>query len=160
MANDHFDVDSKFAIEASRPVSDMKIAREIGEVFTHMLEDGRSVIDPATTIWTAEAAEELRTRIGDNPIVGKDQGQWEKLDRQLQGASREVVLLAAELVFLREHAIRSARPETRKAHVDRVLAHLDTPLAIPAPMSTWLGRQPGPQGSNRVPGTTGHCGDT
>lgn len=59
----------------------MEIAREIGEVFTHILGDGRSVIDPATTIWTAEAAEDLRARIGDHPIVGKDQGQWEKLDR-------------------------------------------------------------------------------
>lgn len=143
MANDHFDVDSKFALESSRPVPDMEIARAIGVVFTHMLGDGRSVIDPATTIWTAETAEELRARIGDNPIVGKDQGQWEKLDRQLQGASREVLLLAAELVFLREHAIRSARPETRRAHVDRVLTHLDSPLAIPAPMSTWLARPAG-----------------
>ncbi|XKH54423.1 AAA family ATPase [Citricoccus nitrophenolicus] len=146
MANNHFDIDAGAASTESRPAPDMAIAREVGEVFTHMLGDGRSVIDPATLIWTTEAAEELRARIGDNPIVGKDQGQWAKLDRQLQGASREVVLLAAELVFLREHALRSARPETRKAHVDRVLAHLDSPLPIPEPMSTWLARPAGTAG--------------
>ncbi|PZO61385.1 MAG: restriction endonuclease [Pseudoxanthomonas suwonensis] len=115
-------------------------------MITHLLGDGRSVIDPATTIWTAEAAEELRARIGDNPIIGTDQGQWDKLDQQLEGASREVVMLAAELVFLREHALRSARPETRRAHVERVLAHLDSPVTIPEPLSTWLARPSGTAG--------------
>ncbi|NHA67730.1 AAA domain-containing protein [Phycicoccus sp. CMS6Z-2] len=129
----------------------MAIAHEVGELIGHLLGDGRSVIDPATTIWTAEAAEELRARIGDNPMVGADQGQWEKLDHQLQDAPREVVLLAAELVFLREHPLLSAKPETRRAHVDRVLAHLDPPVPIPEPMSTWLARPSGTAGLE--PGT-------
>ncbi|WP_457317553.1 AAA family ATPase [Sinomonas sp. RB5] len=127
-------------VTTSRPAPDMAIAHEAGEVIGHMLGDGRSVIEPATTIWTAEAAEDLRSRIGDNLIVGADQHQWDKFDQQLEGASREVVLLAAELVFLREHALWKARPETRRAHVERVLAHLGSPVAIPEPMSAWLGR--------------------
>ena len=65
---------------------------------------------------------------------------------QLQGAPREVVLLAAELVFLREHPLRSALPETRRAHVERVLSHLDSPVTIPEPMSTWLARPAGTAG--------------
>ncbi len=145
------DDDVLAAIAASRPAADMAIAHEVGELIGHMLGDGRSVIDPATTIWTAEAAEELRARIGDNPIVGADQGQWEKLDHQLQDAPREVVLLAAELVFLREHPLLSAKPETRRAHVARVLAHLDPPVPIPEPMSTWLARPSGTAGLE--PGT-------
>lgn len=128
------------------------VAREAGEVITHMLGDGRSMIDPATTIWTAEAAEaaeaaeELRARIGDNPLVGTGQGQWDKLDLQLRGAPREVVLLAAELVFLRGHPLRSALPETRRAHIERVLSHVDAVVAIPELMSTWLARPAGTAG--------------
>ncbi|WP_346619243.1 AAA family ATPase [Blastococcus montanus] len=134
------------ALAASRPAPDMDIAHEVSEVIAHMLGDGRSVIDPATTIWTAETAEDLRRRIGDNPILGKGAGQWEKLDQQLEGASRAVVLLAAELVFLREHPLRSALPETRKAHVERVLEHCDSPVAIPASMEEWLARPAGTAG--------------
>lgn len=140
MTNDHVDNYADALIEASRSAPDVTIALEAGAVITHLLGDGRSVIDPETTIWTAEAAEDLRARVGDNPIGGTDQGQWDKLDQQLQGASREVVLLAAELVFLREHPLLSARPETRKAHVNRVLAHLESPVTISEPMSTWLSR--------------------
>ncbi|PVE19090.1 restriction endonuclease [Arthrobacter sp. Bz4] len=111
-----------------------------------MLGDGWSVIDPTATIWTAEAAEELRARIEDNLIVGSDQRQWDKLDQQLQGAPREVILLAAEIIFLREHPLRSALPGTRRAHVDRVLSHLESPVSIPEPMSEWLGRPTGTAG--------------
>ena len=146
MANYRFDADADSVIEASRPAADVAIAREVNAIFTHMLGDGRSVIDPATTIWTTAAAEELRARIQDNPISGTHQGQWDKLDVQLRGASREAVLLAAELVFLREHALRSARPDTRKAHVDRVLEKLDSPVSIPESMSAWLARPAGTAG--------------
>lgn len=127
-------------IKASRQPANIEIAHQVGEVIAHMLGDGQSVIDPTETIWTAEAAEDLRARIGDNPILGSDKGQWDKLDHQLDGAPRAVVLLAAELVFLREHALYVALPTTRLAHVERVLAHLDPPVAIKDPMATWLSR--------------------
>ena len=146
MTNEQIDGQAEAANAASRPADDMAIAREAGEVIAHMLGDGLSVIDPATTIWTASTAEDLRARIGDNPIAGTAQGQWDKLDKQLAGASREVVLLAAELVFLREHPLRSALPETRRAHVDRVLAHLDSPVKIPESMASWLARPAGKAG--------------
>lgn len=146
MSNSHVDDDAETANPQSRPAPDLTIAAEAGEVIAHMLGDGRSVIEPAMTIWTAESSEELRARIGDNPLVGTGQGQWDKLDQQLQGAPQEVVLLAAELVFLREHALRSARPETRRAHVERVLAHLEPPARIAEPMATWLARPAGTAG--------------
>ncbi|MGS0684598.1 AAA family ATPase [Nakamurella sp. GG22] len=146
MTNDQLNIDVRAAALASRPTPDLLVAREAREVITHMLGDGRSMIDPPTSIWTAGAAEELRARIGDNPLVGTGQGQWDKLDLQLRGAPREVVVLAAELVFLRDHPLRSALPETRRAHVERVLSHLDVPLTIPEPMSTWLARPAGTAG--------------
>lgn len=134
------------SIAASRPTPDTTIAHEAGEVIAHMFGDRRSVIDPEVEIWTAEAAEDLRARVGDNPIVGSGQGQWEKLDLQLKGASRDVILLAAELVFLREHPLRSALPTTRREHVERVLAHLKTHVRLPASMIRWLARPAGKAG--------------
>jgi len=124
----------------TRPEPDLKIAHDVREIFDHMLGDGMSIIAPDVAIWTPEVAEELRARIADNPIVGKQRGQWDRLDVQLDGASAPVVLLAAELVFLREHPLLSARPATRLEHVSRVLAHLDDPVELPAQMREWLSR--------------------
>lgn len=57
MTTEQLTEDDRALIAASRPTPDMNVAREAGEVITHMLGDGRSVIDPSWTIWTAEAAE-------------------------------------------------------------------------------------------------------
>lgn len=140
MNRDFSDPETATLIEASRPAEDLKIAREVNEVFTHMLVDGVSVIDSSATIWTAETAQALHDRIHDNLIKGAQLDQWEKLEQQLQGAPREVVLLAAEMVFLREHPVRTFRPQTRREHVERVLSQLGEPLAIAEPMATWLSR--------------------
>lgn len=147
MTNSPLDAEDQDLLDHSRPAAFTAIAHEVSDVFTHMLGDGRSVIDPATTIWTAEAAEELRARVEDNPIEGTAQGQWEKLDLQLDGAPREVVLLAAELVFLREHAIRNLTPESRRSHVERVLSHLEPDVVLPERMGEWLGRATGSVGA-------------
>lgn len=146
MINEQFSDGMDTATASSRPADDMAIARDAGQVIAHMLGDGRSVIDPGMEIWTAAPAEELRGRIGDNPIIGTGQGQWDKLDKQLAGAPRDVVLLAAELVFLREHPLRSALPETRRTHVERVLAHLESPSEVPESMTMWLARPAGTAG--------------
>lgn len=127
-------------IAASRRQLDMNIAQQAGEVITHMLGDRRSVIDPTVEIWSAAAAEELRTRVQTDPSPGGDMTQWDKLGVQLAGASRAVVLLAAELIFLREHPLRGILPSTRREHVEDLLAILDPPADIPEPMSEWLAR--------------------
>ncbi len=138
-------------VVASRPTAEMNLAREVDSVISHMLGDGRSVIAPDVVIYTVDAAEELRSRIEGDPTSGAGHGQWDTLDLQLQGAPRDVVLLAAELVFLREHPIRSALPSTRRTHVERVLSHLDVPVDIPEPVSGWLARPAGTAGL--TPGT-------
>ncbi|MDO5697480.1 MAG: hypothetical protein Q4G51_05845 [Dermatophilus congolensis] len=133
-------------LDASRPTADMKIAHEVGGVIAHMLGDGRSTIDPEVVIWTGAVAEDLRGRVEDNLISGTDASQWEKLDRQLDGASRPVVLLAAELVLLREQPVRTALPKTRREHVERVLGHLKVPTEIPHELSICLQRASGVAG--------------
>src|SRR5699024_7296368 len=106
---------------ASRPEPDMDIARQAGELIAHMLGDGRSVIDPNTKIWTAAAAEDLRARIETDPSFASDMSQWDKLEVQLSGAPHEVVLLAAELLFLRKHPLRGVQPSTSRNHADPAL---------------------------------------
>ncbi|WP_293773578.1 hypothetical protein [uncultured Corynebacterium sp.] len=135
----------------SQPTKDTSIAVEIHEIFDHMLGDQYSVIDPATKIWTASAAAQLYDRIMGNPLDGKDMGQWDKLDIQLTGAPRDVVLLTAEIIFLREHPLINATPSTRKQHIERVLKHLPEPQSIPASMLTWLSRPTQMAGLNAGP---------
>ena len=73
----------------------MKIALEVKEVFEHMLGDGKSIINPEITIWTASAAEEIRKRVEDDPMEGTGQSQWEKLDHQLSGTPLNSFLKAS-----------------------------------------------------------------
>ncbi|WP_154605533.1 AAA family ATPase [Arthrobacter sp. AQ5-05] len=135
----------------SRPAADMAIATGIKPLIDQMLGDGYSVMDPSTLIWTPEAAEEIRARVEDNPIIGTEDNQWEKLDQQLAGASREAILLAAEMVFLRGHGLKASLPESRRANVERVLSYLEEPLTIPEPMSSWLARPANTAGFNPGP---------
>ncbi|MCB1299415.1 MAG: hypothetical protein KDB08_10605, partial [Microthrixaceae bacterium] len=79
-------------------------------------------------------------RIEDNPILGTDAGQWDKLEHQLAGAPREVVLLAAELVFLREQPVFNAAPATRREHLTRVLKMSEPVASVPEWMSGCLDR--------------------
>ncbi|WP_288832190.1 AAA family ATPase [uncultured Corynebacterium sp.] len=125
---------------ASRPESDVKMAHEVAPIIAQMLDEGKSVIDPSARIWTSDTAEELRTRVEENPILGTDQGQWDKLDIQLTGAPREVILLAAEIALLREHPVRSALPSTWREHVERILAHLGSPVELTGLVSAALDR--------------------
>ena len=127
-------------IAASRRQLDMNIAHQAGELISHMLGDKLSAIDPTVEIWTAAGAEDLRSRVQTDPSPGSDLSQWNKLGVQLGGASRAVVLLAAELVFLREHPLNGILPATRRKHVEDLLALLDPPANIPEPMSEWLAR--------------------
>ena len=142
-------------VAKTRHLPDMEIANEVKEIFDHMLGDGKSVIRPETTIWTISAAEELRSRIEDDPKEGKAFTQWEKLDEQLTGASDDVILLAAELVFLREHPLLGASPNTRRVHVERVLSLLQSPVEIPSQMESWLSRPRGIAGFTSGQGYNG-----
>lgn len=125
----------------SRPEPDTKLAEQIQPFVNQMLGDGFSVIDPGVRIWAADVAEEVRHRIADNPLLGSET-QWTKLDQQLSGASDEAVLLAAEMVLLREHPLRSSLPSTRIRHVEGVLAHLTEERRIPDSIQALIQNRP------------------
>lgn len=130
----------------SRFAADMKIAREVAPLIENLIGDGSSVIDPTVNIWKISAAREIRNRVEKDPIDGTSMTQWEKLDIQLDGASDEVVLLAAELVFLREQPLLNARPQTRLNHVKSVLKHLHRDVEIPEGMRSAMNRKSGVAG--------------
>ncbi|MFH0411698.1 AAA family ATPase [Corynebacterium sp. L4756] len=127
-------------VVASRPSLGTKLATDVSEIFGHMLGDRKSVINPEIEIWTETVAEDLRARIEDDPKPGTSLGQWEKLDLQLRDAPDAVLLLAAELVFLREHPVRNSRPSTRRSHVEGILTMLKTPATLPNLMQECLAR--------------------
>ena len=131
-----FELDPK--VTDSRLTEELRIAHEIAPIVENLVGQGRSIIDPSVTIWASDTANEVRERVVKDPIVGTSMTQWEKLDVQLKGASREVTLLAAELVFLREHALINARPSTRIDHVERVLERLGGEAEIPPSMLEWM----------------------
>lgn len=134
----------------------MAMAQEATEVVSHLLGDRRSTIDPSVEIWTTEAAENLRARIEDDPLFGGSMGQWKKLDIQLADAPREVVLLAAELVLLREIPILEARPDTRKSHVEMVLSHLGDNYQLPPKVLQSFNRPSGTAGFRAGRGYNGN----
>lgn len=127
-------------VAQSRPAEDLEMAQQVRPIIEQMLGDGHSAIEPTATIWTAEVAEQLRRRIADNPLQGSE-SQWSKLEKQLAGAPREVILLAAEMVLLREHPIYMAKPETRRGHLEQVLAIMPDPPTIPGEVLGWMSTQ-------------------
>lgn len=130
--------DELAAVIASRPQCELHLATAVHPITQQMLGDGYSILDPSRKIWVSEVADELRRRIEDNPIRGKSQTQWEKLREQLTGAAPEVILLAAEIVILREHPINGSQAVTRRQHLEDVLAILDHPIEIPKDVVSWM----------------------
>ena len=144
---DKYSIDAELQDRVSGSIlpADLEIGQQITPLVNHIFGDGMSTIDPSVKIWAAEPAEELRRRIEDNPLEGPD-SQWTKLKQQLDGAPRDVILLAAEIVFLRDHPVRTLKPTTRRSHVEHVLEKLTDPLSIGEPMEQWLSRSSGTAG--------------
>src|SRR5262249_53443631 len=53
-------------------------------------------------------------------------------------APRDVLLLAAEAVYLRSIPVADLRPDTRRQYVEMVLTLMQEPVSIPAPISEGL----------------------
>ena len=110
-----------------------EVAAAARVVLDHLFGDGQSVIDPSATIWAASTAESLRAAIEDSLDEGAGT-VFEKLRNQLAGQPREVVLLAAELVYLRGVPLINLNPSTKVEHLTKVLSTLTDPPAIPEAM--------------------------
>lgn len=79
-----------------------------------------SPMDGRTVTWTAEAAADLANRQNTTQV---DPGSFmSKLERQLAGAARETVLLAAELVYLQVFPLENVTAATKIARVQKVLS--------------------------------------
>ncbi|MGP0223578.1 McrB family protein [Paenarthrobacter sp. NCHU4564] len=79
-----------------------------------------SPIDGRTITWTAKAAKDLAIRSA-NTDVGRG-SFMSKLERQLEGAAKETVMLAAELVYLQVFPLENVTPATKIARVEKVLS--------------------------------------
>ncbi|MFE4082266.1 McrB family protein [Paenarthrobacter sp. YIM B13468] len=79
-----------------------------------------SPLDGRTYTWTSEAAKDLARR-STNTDVGPG-SFMAKLERQLDGAARETVLLAAELVYLQVLPLENVTAGTKIARVEKVLS--------------------------------------
>ncbi|WP_291751888.1 AAA family ATPase [Cellulomonas sp. 73-92] len=106
-------------------------------VLAHLLGDGLSTLDPSRRIWTAENATALRNAIFGEGDTGKG-AWWDRFRSQLTGAPRDVLLLAAEAVYLRSIPVADLRPDTRRQYVEMVLTLMQEPVSIPAPISEGL----------------------
>lgn len=105
------------------------VGRAAAVVLSHLFGDRASVVDPSCEIWTAENTEYLRAAIED-----MDAGPgtfFEKLQTQLSSAPREVILLAAEILYLRGVPLTNIRTQTKREHVQTVLSWLPDEPAIP-----------------------------
>ncbi len=88
-----------------------------------------SAIDPNLTTWTVEHVRDLRQRIETNPAGG---GSFmEKLAGQMAGADDAVIVLLAELLYLRNAPLTDMKAETKAARSAAVLGWCSTPRSLP-----------------------------
>lgn len=99
------------------------------QVLGRALRGETSALDPTLTTWTAANARELRARIQDNPAGGG--GFMEKLAAQMAGADDAVIVLLAELLYLRNAPLTDMKAETKASRTNQVLAWGSTPRSLP-----------------------------
>lgn len=120
------------AAEIDLSTSAATIAPKLEAAGRRILESGfrgaLSPIDGATPTWTVENARELARRseldVGPGTFMAK-------FERQLQGAGRSVVLLAAELAYLQVLPLSNVGAQTKIARIEKILSwieHGDVPL--------------------------------
>lgn len=100
-----------------------------------------SPLDPTIRTWTAETARDLA-----NGVISKGAGAgtlMEKMERQLADASRETVLLAAELMYLQSVPLSNLKAETKLARINKILSWVPGPqVVLPEELAAGL-RAPG-----------------
>ncbi|MDN3905541.1 AAA family ATPase [Arthrobacter sp. YD2] len=96
-----------------------------------------SLFDPAVVSWTEANARELYRRVYEDYDAGAG-SFMQKLEKQLAGADRGVVLLTAELLALQCLPLINLRPDTKIARVSTALSWLDDAPAIPEVLKAGL----------------------
>lgn len=126
--------------EVDLSVAAVTVAPKLEAIGRRIIETGfrgePSLIDGETVVWTVESARELANRgerdVGSGTFM-------EKYKRQLSGASRATILLAAELAFLQVLPLSNVGAATKVARVNKILSWIDgAPIALPAWLSDGL----------------------
>jgi len=91
---------------------------------------GASAIEPSVQSWSSESAQELHVRIIENSNMGAGTFM-EKLQVQLNGASRATHLLAAELMYLHVLPLGNVTPRTKRQRMRTVLSWLEPRAQLP-----------------------------
>jgi len=95
-----------------------------------------SAIDPSLQTWTVEHARELRERVVTNPPGG---GSFmDKLANQMGGADDAVIVLLAELLYLRNAPLTDMKQETKAERSATVLSLGNATRSLPQPLTDAL----------------------
>lgn len=119
-------------------VSDAAVAA--GRVLAQGLRGKGSALSPGAAAWRKENAAELVERFVQQPDMGGDSFD-DKLRKQLDGASDEVLLLFAELYYLSLVPLADYRGDSKRALVRGVLAKMTVPAALPEDLASALDSQ-------------------
>jgi 5-methylcytosine-specific restriction enzyme B len=120
----------KLPVASTRRDLTRAVSAAANALLDRLFGDPSSVIEPTRSIWTTEVAEDLRARIEDTPLLGSEPFM-DKLHRQLDGASDDVVLLAAELVHLQQIALENLWPSFKQRKVEHVLSWAESDYVLP-----------------------------
>lgn len=111
--------------------SDSQVREVARSLIEHGLGDGTSLFEPARKAWSSETVDELYRLYNEHPDAGTD-SFLVKLQRQLQGASDEAVLLVAELLTLHALPLRNFSRVKKRTRIGEVLSWMRNPAAVPS----------------------------
>ena len=94
------------------------------------LRGENSALAPQLRTWQPSVAEDLRSRIEDNPDAGK-RSFLEKLENQLAGASDEVIVLAAELLYIHSAPLSNVSGHRKRERFEAVLGWAEGTYPVP-----------------------------
>ncbi|MCJ7676264.1 MAG: AAA family ATPase [Anaerolineales bacterium] len=88
-----------------------------GQFRDRCLLDDKSLLWPETRAWTLSNLEELRHRLIESPIFGKELSFGEKLQKQMEGAKAELWVCIADIYFVYLLPSVNFKLETKRAYV-------------------------------------------
>jgi 5-methylcytosine-specific restriction protein B len=105
--------------------------------FLDVLDEQGSLLTPGRMVWTPPNLADLSDRVVTRPDFGE--GSFiDKLIRQTRGAPPAVIQLAGEALFVFHLKDAETPPETKRLEIERVLAGMPDPPAIPDELATAL----------------------
>ena len=132
--SDHFLVETRREADGLRPI--YEAARRFVD---WVLRSDGSLFTPEHPIWSPPVIDDLHARFVGNPDEGSDHFLT-KLSRQLQGARKETIQLAGELLYVHLLIASDTGGPRKRTVISSVLAWAPTPITIPASLDRALDR--------------------